>query len=358
MIEKDILVIYPESISTQIALYKGKTLLFLKNIKHKQDDLEKYPALTDQLKFRSQVILNELKDNDADLNQVEIIVGRGGLLKPVNAGVYEVNEKMVHDLKTGVEGIHHTNLGGLIAYEIAQHIDAKPILADPVSVDEMEDIARVSGHALIERKSIFHSLNQKYFARKYAKAHHKNYEEINLIMVTVGMGGISVAAHKKGKVVDVNNAYDGDGPFSVKRTGSLPVGDLLRLAYSNKYSENEILQLLTKEGGYASYLGTGDLNEINALMEREDEKALFISDACAYQVSKEIGAMYAVLEGEVDAIILTGNIFHSERFLENVKKRVGKIADFALYPSVNDIEALAENAFLVMRDELKIQEYK
>lgn len=357
MIEKDILVIYPETISTQIALYKGKTLLFLKNIKHKQKVLDKYPELTDQLEFRSQVILNELKDNDADLNQVEIIVGRGGLLKPVNAGVYEVNEKMVHDLKTGVEGIHHTNLGGLIAFEIAQQIKAKPILADPVSVDEMDDIARVSGYASIERKSIFHSLNQKYFARKYAKAQHKNYEEINLIMATVGMGGISVAAHKKGKVVDVNNAYDGDGPFSVKRTGSLPVGDLIRLAYSNKYSEDEILQLLTKEGGYASYLGTGDLNEINALMEQKDKKALFISDACAYQVSKEIGAMYAVLEGEVDAIILTGNIFHSERFLENVKKRVGKIADFALYPSVNDIEALAENAFLVMRGELEIQEY-
>ena len=358
MIEKDILVIYPETISTQIALYKGKTLLFLKNIKHKQDDLSKYAALEDQLQFRSRIILNELKDNDADLDQVEIIVGRGGLLKPVNAGVYEVNEKMVHDLKTGVEGIHHTNLGGLIAYEIAQQINAKPILADPVSVDEMDDIARVSGHVLIERKSIFHSLNQKYFARKYAKAHHKNYEEVNLIMATVGMGGISVAAHKKGKVVDVNNAYDGDGPFSVKRTGSLPVGDFLRLAYSKKYSEDEILQLLTKEGGYASYLGTGDLNEINSLMEQKDEKALFISDACAYQVSKEIGAMYAVLEGEVDAIILTGNIFHSERFLENVKKRVGKIADFALYPSVNDIEALAENAFLVMRGELDIQQYK
>jgi len=358
MIEKDILVIYPETISTQIALYKGKTLLFLKNIKHKQVDLDKYAELTDQLEFRTSVILNELKDNDADLNQVEIIVGRGGLLKPVNAGVYEVNEKMVHDLKTGVEGIHHTNLGGLIAYEIARKINAKPILADPVTVDEMDDIARISGHSLIERKSIFHSLNQKFFARKYAKAQHKDYEQLNLIMATVGMGGISVAAHRKGRVVDVNNAYDGDGPFSVKRTGSLPVGDLLRLAYSNKYTEDENFQMLTKEGGYASYLGTGDLNKINILMENGDEKALFISDACAYQVSKEIGAMYAVLEGEVDAIILTGNIFHSERFLENVQKRVGKIADFALYPSVNDIEALAENAFLVMRDELIIQEYK
>jgi len=358
MIEKDILVIYPETISTQIALYKGKTLLFLKNIKHKLDDLNKFVNLADQLNFRTGVILSELEDNDADLSQIEFIVGRGGLLKPVNAGVYEVNEKMVHDLKTGVEGIHHTNLGGLIAFEIAQKIEAKPILADPVSVNEMDEIAKVSGHSLIERKSIFHSLNQKFFARKYAKAQHRNYEELSLIMATVGMGGISVAAHKNGKVVDVNNAYDGDGPFSVKRTGSLPVGDLLRLAYCGKYAEEELILLLTKEGGYASYLGTGDLNEIDALMASGDEKALFISDACAYQVSKEIGAMYAVLEGNVDAIILTGNIFHSGRFLSNVKNRVGKIADFALYPSVNDIEALAENAFLVMRGELEIQEYK
>ncbi len=358
MIEKDILVIYPETISTQVALYKGKTLLFLKNIKHNQEDIDKHANLVDQLSYRSEIILKELKDNDADLGQVEFIVGRGGLLKPVNAGVYEVNEKMVHDLKTGVEGIHHTNLGGLLAYEIAQKINAKPILADPVSVDEMDEISRVSGHAMIERKSIFHSLNQKFFARKYAKAHHKVYEELSLVMVTVGMGGISVAAHKNGKVVDVNNAYDGDGPFSVKRTGSLPVGDLLKLAFSGKYTEDQLTVLLTKEGGYASYLGTGDLNEIDALMAKGDEKALFISDACAYQVSKEIGAMYAVLEGNVDAIILTGNIFHSERFLSNVKNRVGKIADFALYPSVNDIEALAENAFLVMRGELKIQEYK
>jgi len=358
MIEKDILVIYPETVSTQVALYKGKTLLFLKNIKHNQDDIDKHANLVDQLKYRSEVILKELGDNDADLGQVDFIVGRGGLLKPVNAGVYEVNEKMVHDLKTGVEGIHHTNLGGLIAYEIAQKISARPILADPVSVDEMDEMARVSGHALIERKSIFHSLNQKFFARKYAKAHHKDYEDLSLIMVTVGMGGISVAAHKNGNVVDVNNAYDGDGPFSVKRTGSLPVGELLRLAFSGKYSEEQLSLLFTKAGGPASYRDTGDLHEIDALMAEGDEKALFISDACAYQVSKEIGAMYAVLEGNVDAIILTGNIFHSERFLSNVKNRVEKIADFALYPSVNDIEALAENAFLIMRGELEIQEYK
>ncbi|MCD4789233.1 MAG: butyrate kinase [Bacteroidales bacterium] len=357
MVNKDILVIYPETVSTQVALYKGNSLLFLKKIKHKQEDRDSFDCVIDQLDYRTKLIMNELRDNEVELDQVEIIVGRGGLLKPMNAGVYEVNEKMVNDLKTGVEGIHHTNLGGLIAYEIAKEVNARPVLADTVSVDEMDDIARISGHPLFTRKSIFHSLNQKFFARKYAKAQNKKYEDLKLIMVTIGMGGISVAAHCKGNVVDVNNAFDGDGPFSVKRTGSVPIGDLIRLAYSGKYSEEEMLRMITKEGGYAAYLKTGKMQEINELMAKGDEKALFISDACAYQVSKEVGAMYAVLEGEVDAIILTGNIFHSERFLANINKRVGKIADFALYPSVNDLEALAENAFLVLKGELEVQEY-
>ncbi|MBN2174661.1 MAG: butyrate kinase [Bacteroidales bacterium] len=358
MVNKDILVIYPETKSTQVALYKANNLLFLKNIKHKPEILAELKEPAKKIEFRTQAVMRELEENDAELADIEIVVGRGGLLKPLNAGVYEVNEKMVDDLRRGTEGWHHTNLGGLIAFEVAKKINAKAILADPVSVDEMDDIARVSGHPLIRRRSVFHSLNQKFYARKYAKAHHKKYEEINLIIVTVGMGGISVAAHRKGRVVDVNNAYDGDGPFSIKRSGSLPVGDLLRLAFSGKYSKDEMFRLITKEGGYAAYLGTGDIHEIDDLMAEGDEKALFISDACAYQVSKEVGAMYAVLEGEVDAIILTGNIFHSERFLENVKRRVGKIAEFSLYPSVNDIEALAENAFLVLKGELPVQEYE
>ena len=357
MVNNDILVIYPETVSTQIALYKGTSLLFLKNIKHKPEVIQELKIPAKKLEFRTKEVMRELEENDTGLKDIEIVVGRGGLLKPLNAGVYEVNEKMVDDLRSGAIGWHHTNLGGLIAYEIAAKTGARPILADPVSVDEMDEIARISGHPLFERKSIFHSLNQKFFARKYAKANHKNYEEINLIMVTVGMGGISVAAHKNGRVVDVNNAYDGDGPFSIKRSGNLPVGDLIKMAYSGKYTEAEMIKMITKEGGYAAYLGTGDIHEIDILMEKGDEKALFISDACAYAVSKDIGAMYAVLKGKVDAIILTGNIFHSDRFLDNVKNRVGQIADFALYPSVNDIEALAENAFLVMKGELKIQEY-
>ncbi|MBN3034762.1 MAG: butyrate kinase [Bacteroidales bacterium] len=358
MINKDILVIYPESVTTQIALYKGTSLLFLKNIKHKPEELDKFDDVIDQLEYRTNLIIWELNDNQAELNDIEIIVARGGLLKPLNAGVYEINEKMVHDLYHGVVGKHHTNLGGLIADNIAKQLNVRAIMADPVSVDEMDDIARVSGHPLFERRSIFHALNQKFYARKYAKAYHKNYDDINLIMVTIGVGGISVAAHRKGRVVDVNNAFDGDGPFSIKRSGSLPVGDLIRMCFSGTYSEEDMIRMVTREGGYAAYLGVSRIHEIDALISKQDEKANFISDACAYQVAKEIGAMYAVLEGKVDAIILTGYIFHSDRFLSNVSRRVGNIAEFILFPSVNDIEALAENAFLVLKGELEVQEYE
>lgn len=358
MINKDILVIYPESVSTQIALYKGTSLLFLKNLKHKREELEKFKDVIEQLDYRLDLILWELHDNEAEVAEIELVVARGGLLKPMNAGVYEINDKMVDDLRRGTKGKHHTNLGGLLADKIAKQVNARAIMADPVSVDEMDDIARVTGHPLFERKSIFHALNQKFYARKFAKAQHRNYEELNLIMVTVGMGGISVAAHRNGKVADVNNAFDGDGPFSIKRTGTLPVGDLVAVCYSGKYSEEEMMDMLTRNGGYKAYLGTANILEINAMMEKGDSRALFISDACAYHVAKEIGAMFAVLEGKVDAIILTGNIFHSERFLDNIKRRVGAIAEFALYPSVNDIEALAENAFLVLKGDLEVQEYE
>ena len=359
MINKDILVIYPETKTTQVALYKGTSLLFLKNIKHDVEKLKslKTEGMEARMKYRTEAILKELTENDADFGEIEIVVGRGGVLKPLNAGVYEVNEKMVDDLRAGLEGVHHTNLGGMIAYEVAKQINAKPLLTDPVSVDEMDDIARVSGHPLFERKSIFHALNQKYFARRYAKANHKKYEEVNLIVATIGMGGISVAAHRRGRVVDVNNAFDGEGAFSIKRTGSLPLGDVVRLCFSGEYSEKDVMELITQKGGYFAYLGTANISEINSMIENGDEKAIFVSDACAYQVSKEIAAMTAVLKQKVDAIILTGNIFHSDRFLSKIKKRLGGIADFTLFPSINDVEALATNGFLVLKGELEVQEY-
>ncbi|MCD4745828.1 MAG: butyrate kinase [Bacteroidales bacterium] len=356
---KKILVIYPEGVSTQIAVYLNTNLIFLKSIKHKPEELSQFKDVNDQLEYRTNLVINELKENEINFNLIGIIVARGGLVKPLKkAGVYEVNEQMKDDLKIGIMGKHVSNLGGLIAYNIAKMLNVKAYLADPVVIDELDDVARVTGHPLFERKSVFHTLNQKFFVRKYAKAQNKKYEELNLIVVTIGKGGISVGAHKNGRVIDVNNAFDGDGPFSIRRTGTLPMGDLVKLCFSGKYKEEEVIKMLTKEGGYTAYLGTRSIDEIDNRMASGDEKALFYSYAMAYQVSKEIGAMFTVLEGNVDAIILTGNIFNSDRFLANIKARVGKIAEISLYPSLNDIEALAQNGLMVLTGELEVLEYK
>lgn len=254
--------------------------------------------------------------------------------------------------------MHETNLGGLIAFDLAAMTGTSAYMADPVVVDELSDLARITGHPLFVRKSIFHALSHKHFARKYAKSINRPYEELNLIVCHVGLGGISVGAHQKGQVVDVNQAFDGGGPFSITRTGTLPVGQLISLCFSGKYNQEEVREMINSKGGYAAYLGTDSISQINNLIAQGDPKALFISEACAYQVSKEIASHFATLEGEVDAVILSGNIFNSELFLDNVKKRVGKLAPMALYPTVNDLEAHAMNAIRVIKGEVEVMEYE
>jgi len=357
MLQKKILVIYPEKRATRIAIYRNTEPMFLKSIRHPEEDLAQFEHIPDQLEYRRNAILNELSRNDFDVHKVEIIMARSGLVKPLKSGIYHVNERMVEDLKIGIMGMHETNLGGLIAFDIANMIGKDAYMADPVVVDELSDLARITGHPLFVRKSIFHALSHKFFARKYAKSVNKAYEALNLIVCHVGLGGISVGAHQKGLVVDVNQAFDGGGPFSITRSGTLPTGQLVKLCFSGKYTEKEVHEMLNSKGGYSAYLGTDSITQINAMIAAGDEKALFISQACAYQVSKEIASLYAVLEGEVDAIILTGNIFNSELFLDQVKKRVGKLAPIALYPTVNDLEAHAVNAISVLKNEVQVKEY-
>ena len=358
MYSKKILVIYPEEKSTYIAVYHGPEMSFLKNIKHTDNELDAFKEIKDQLAFREKAIINVLVENDIDVNKVDLLMSRSGMMKPVKSGIYEINDQMIEDLIDGSKSEHHINLGGLVAKNIADEIGKKAYMADPVVVDEFDDVARVSGHPLIERKSRFHALSHKHFARKYAKSISKKYEDLNLIVVYVGTKGISIGAHKKGKVIDVNQSYDGDGPFGITRAGSLPTGDLIRLCFSGKYNENEMLDLVQRGGGYAAYLGTANLTEIDQRLISGDEKAIFISYACAYQVAKEIGAMYTVLNSSADAIILSGNIFNSDRFLENVTRRVGKIAPLVLYPSKNDFEAIALNGLRLLKEEIVAQEYK
>jgi butyrate kinase len=357
MISAKILIVYPAIESTYIAVYRSTDLIFLKNIKHSKEDLARFPNLMDQVDWRKDLIMKVLSENDIHIDLIELVMGRSGLVKPLASGVYKINDKMLKDLRIGVQGIHATNLGGVIAHDIAKELGKVAYMADPVVVDEMDDVAKITGHPEFKRRSIFHALSHKHFARKYAKSINKAYEELNLIVCHVGTAGLSIGAHRKGKVIDVNNSFDGDGPFGVQRSGSLPMGDLIKFCFSGKYSEAEVQRMITKEGGYTAYLNTSNLDEIDKKVFSGDKTTLFISDALSYQVSKEIGSMFTALNCEVDAILLTGNIFNSERFLENVSKRVAKIATIALYPSQNDFDAMALNGLRVLKKEVEVLEY-
>ncbi len=358
MITKNILVIYPEVKVTKLAVYRNTEPIFLKTIKHTPEELERFDNVIDQKDFRYEAIMKELNNNDINLENIELVMGRSGMVKPVSQGVFEINQTMVDDLVTGVMGIHATNLGGILAFNIAKQLGKKAYMANPVVVDELSDVARVTGHPKFERKSIFHALNHKHVACKYSKSVNKNYQDLNLIVCHIGSGGISIGAHEKGHVVDVNQAFNGGGPFSITRTGTLPMGQLIDLCFSGEMTKEEVMKMITSEGGYKAYLGTDSIAEINTRIAAGDEKAKFISYALSYQVSKEIASHVATLSGKVDAIILTGMIFDSERFLENVKSRIGSIAPIALYPSVNDFEALALFGLRVLKDEVPVKEYK
>ena len=357
MEKRIILAVNPGSTSTKFALFEEEKLLFEKSISHSQSDLAGYAKITDQLQFRKNLIMNELSKSKSPIDKIMAVVGRGGLVKPIESGIYYVNKRMLEDLSAGYFGQHASNLGGLIADEIASALpSAKAYIVDPVVVDELDDVARISGHPLITRRSIFHALNQKAVARLYASSKGKKYEDLNLIIAHMG-GGISVGAHKKGRVVDVNNALDGDGPFSPERSGGLPAGQLAELCFSGKYSHSEIKGLLTGKGGMVAYLGTNSFREICSMAEGGNEKALLIIQAVTYQVAKEIGAMASVLHGRADAIILTGGMAYQESAVSNIRSMVEYIADVVVYPGEDELKALAFNVLLVLDGKLEIKNY-
>jgi butyrate kinase len=353
-----VLAINPGSTSTKIAVYQDTEPIFLKNIKHTPEDLSPFQKIADQFRFRKDMILQQLHDADISLQDVHAVMGRGGLLKPIPSGVYEVNEAMIHDLQHSALGEHASNLGGLIAHDIAIELpDAKAYIADPIVVDELDDIARISGHPLFERISIFHALNHKAIAREYAKANQKQYEELNLIVVHLG-GGITVGAHKKGRVIDVNQGLDGEGPFTPERSGTLPVGALIRLCFSGKYTLKEVLKMNKGEGGLVAYLGTNNAEEVGKMVMAGDAKAKRIYDAMAYQVAKYIGEMYTVLKCEVDAILITGGIAYDKNFVSFIREQVYKIAPVHVFPGEDEMQALAMNGLLLIRGELQAKIYK
>ncbi len=352
-----ILAINPGSTSTKIAVFSGANPLFVRTLYHTTEELAPYEKITDQYSFRKEIILKQLQETGIELNTLNVIVGRGGLVKPIPSGVYEVNEAMIADLKHSPMGEHASNLGGLIAHDIAMSLNGvKAYITDPVVVDELEPLARVSGHPLFKRLSIFHALNQKAIARQHAKSIMRKYEDLNLIVVHLG-GGISVGAHLKGRVVDVNQALDGEGPFSPERSGTLPAADLARLCFSGKYTLKEVLTMIKGKGGLAAHVGTNSAYEVEQRIMAGDEQAKFIFEAMAFQVAKEIGAMSTVLKGDVDAIILTGGIAHGKWFVNQVIERVYKIAPVHVYPGEDEMRALAMNGLMVLKGEIEASVY-
>ena len=352
-----ILAVNPGSTSTKIAIYDNEKPVLETTLRHPTEEINKYEKIYDQYEFRKNVILDTLNEKGINLTKLNAVVGRGGLLKPISGGTYNVNEKMIEDLKVGVLGEHASNLGGILAYEIASNLNIPSFIVDPVVVDEMNDVARVSGMPEIKRKSIFHALNQKAVARRAAKEMGKVYEDMNIIVAHLG-GGISVGAHEKGRVIDVNNALDGEGPFSPERAGGLPVGDLAKLCFSGKYTHGEIKKKIKGKGGLVAYLGTNDGREVVKMIENGDKKAELVYRAMAYQVAKEIGSCAAVLKGKVDAIVITGGIAYDDMFVGWIKERVGFITEVLVYPGEDEMIALAEGGLRVLRGEEKAKEYK
>jgi len=353
-----VLAINPGSTSTKIAVYHDTNPVFIQTIRHSTEELAPFERVTDQYEFRKNLILQQLHNADIDINSLNIIMGRGGLLKPVESGVIEVNKKMVDDLRNCTYGEHASNLGGILAYDIAQTIpQAGAYISNPVVVDELNDLARISGHPLLPRRSIFHALNQKAVARQHAKSIMRKYEELNLIVVHLG-GGITVGAHEKGRVIDVNQGLDGDGPYSPERSGTLPVGDLVRLCFSEKYSEKEILKMITGKGGMVAYLNTNSATEVAQRAAEGDEYARLIYDAMAYQVAKEVGAMAAVLKYEVDGVLITGGIAHDKYFTNQIISYTHRIAPVHVYPGEDEMAALAMNGIGVVSGELPVKTYE
>lgn len=353
-----ILAINPGSTSTKIAVFDGETPVFVKNIKHSTEQLEKFEKITDQFSFRKNLILQQLEEAEIELNSIKIVMGRGGLLKPIESGVYEVNERMINDLRNSPLGEHASNLGGLIAEDIANSLpDSRAFIANPVVVDEMIDLARFTGHPSFKRKSIFHALNQKAVAREHAKSILAEYEDLNLIVVHLG-GGITIGAHRKGRVIDVNQGLDGEGPFSPERSGTLPVGDLVRLCFNGKHTQKEIMKMIKGQGGLAAYTGTNSAYDVEMMAFEGDEKASQYMQAMAYQVSKDIGAMGTVLEGEVDGILITGGVANSKWFVSLIIERVKFIAPVHIYPGEDEMRALAFNGLRIFKGEAKAKEYK
>ena len=350
------LIINPGSTSTKIGVFEDETLLFEETLRHSTEEISKYATIFDQKDFRKNIIIDLLKSKEFDVKSLGMVVGRGGMLKPIPGGTYACTDALVKDLEVGVSGQHASNLGGILAREIADEIGVPSFIVDPVVVDELMPIARYSGVPELPRVSIFHALNQKAVAKRYAKETGKKYEDLNLIVVHMG-GGVSVGPHKNGKVIDIFNALDGDGAFSPERSGAVPVGALVKMCFSGEYTQAEVYQKLVGNGGFNAYVGTNDMRDVEKMVNEGNEKAAEVRDAFILQMSKNIGAMATVLEGKVDQIIVTGGIAYDKYVVAKLKERCEWIAPFTVYPGEDELLALVQGGLRVLNGEEEAKNY-
>ncbi len=350
------LIINPGSTSTKIGVFEDETLLFEETLRHSTEEIAQYASIVDQKDFRKQIILDLLAKKDFDMKSLQVIVGRGGMLKPIPGGTYAVSDELLADLKVGVQGQHASNLGGILAREIADSIGVPSYIVDPVVVDELMPISRYSGVPELPRTSVFHALNQKAVAKRYAKEQGKAYDSLNLVVVHMG-GGVSVGAHEKGQVIDVFNALDGDGAFSPERAGAVPSGALIKMCFSGQYTEKEVYKKIVGNGGFNAYVGTNDMRDVEKMVLDGDEKAAETREAFIMQVAKNIGSMACVLKGKVDQIVITGGIAYDKVVVSGLKERAGFIAPITVYPGEDELLALAQGALRVMNGEEKAMVY-
>ncbi|MBY4604506.1 butyrate kinase [Bacillus rugosus] len=355
--EKRILTINPGSTSTKIGVFHNERSIFEKTLRHNIEELQRFNHIIDQYEFRKNHILETLHEQGINISKFDAVCARGGLLRPIEGGTYEVSDDMIEDLKSGYAGQHASNLGGIIAREIADGLNIPSYIVDPVVVDEMSVLAKISGMPEIERKSIFHALNQKAVARKAAASLGKRYENMKMIITHMG-GGITIGVHDHGRVVDVNNGLHGEGPFSPERAGTVPAGDLVDLCFSGQYTKEEIMKKLVGTGGLLGYLGTNDAVKVEQMIQEGDEKARFIYDAMAYQIAKEIGAASAALKGEVEAIVLTGGLAYGKSFVSSIRSYIDWISDVLVYPGENELQSLAQGALRVLLGEEQSKQYR
>ncbi len=350
------LIINPGSTSTKIGVFEDETLLFEETLRHSTDEIARYATIVDQKDFRKDIITNLLKEKNFDIQSLNMVVGRGGMLKPIPGGTYAVTDDLLEDLKIGKQGQHASNLGGILAREIGDSIGVPSFIVDPVVVDELCDIARYSGVPELPRTSVFHALNQKAVAKRYAKETGKAYDSLNLIVVHMG-GGVSVGAHQNGKVVDVFNALDGDGAFSPERAGGAPSGALIKMCFSGKYTEKEVYKKFVGNGGFNAYVGSNDMRDVEKMVNNGNMKAKEVRDAFIMQVTKDIGSMACVLKGKVDQIIATGGIAYDKAVVAGLKEASEWIAPFTVYPGEDELLALVQGGLRVINGEEQAKVY-